>query len=117
MAVNDGFSPTRDPFPGIDTGIPSAPGSPGVTNQTAGPLVGSPVVSNPYASAQVPSNVPVQAVYAGDTSSMSDDLPVHPDALNGQQDAAAMLTTGAGGGRARVDSSGRYSWQQSPGGA
>ena len=63
-----------DPGPFYSTG---APGSPGITAQeTAGPVVGRPVVSVPFASSQVPENMPTVAVTSGDTSAMSSDAPV-----------------------------------------
>jgi hypothetical protein len=77
-----------------------APGSPGDTAaQTAGPVIGSPVVSVPFASSQLPANMPRLDVTAGDTSGMSSDQPVGDgfSTLSGVS-PAAMSTTGAGQG-------------------
>jgi cytochrome c1 len=118
VAVNDGIgNPVQDPFPGISAGADSsAPGSSGASaSQTSGPVVGSPVVSVPGASSQVPASRPTVTVTAGDTSGMSDDLPAHASQIM-PGPAPDYLSTGAGGGRARVDSSGRYPWQQPAGG-
>jgi hypothetical protein len=70
-------------------------GSVGVlATDTAGGVVGNPQVSLPLASSQVPSNRPTLAVTAGDTSSMSDDQPVHESFLIPSHSG----TTGIGGG-------------------
>jgi hypothetical protein len=76
-------------LPAEQMGLPTAqwystslPGSTGImASETAGGEVGSPVVSLPLASSQVPANMPRLPVAAGDTSGMSDDLAVHQSAL------------------------------------
>ena len=68
-----------DPPFGMLTGIAStgAPGMAGITAEMdAGGVVGTPIVSAPFASSQVPENMPRLPVTAGDTCSMSSDAPV-----------------------------------------
>jgi len=80
------------------TAAGSAGTNPGETN---GPVVGTPVVSPVYVSSQVPEGQPVKAVTAGDTSSFSDDNPVHYSALlGGGRVGNSPDETGAGRGRA-----------------
>lgn len=77
-----------------------APGSPGVTaGMTAGPVVGTPVVSVPGASSQLSESVPRLPVTSGDTSGMSSDAPVPAggDPLTGLSLGQVTLT-GAGSG-------------------
>jgi hypothetical protein len=86
-------------FPGI--GVPAGTGAPGGTgvsaSDTSGPVVGTPVVSNPYGSSQVPANMPRVAVHSGDTSGMADDSAAGVSAIApGPQDG--YLATGAGQG-------------------
>jgi hypothetical protein len=92
---------TDRPFglPG-DYASSGASGTAGVTAAaTAGSLVGSPAVSVPFASSQVPGNMPRVSVYGGDTSGFSDDLAAHASAVvAAPQDA--LLSTGAGDGAA-----------------
>ncbi len=60
------------------TGIAStgAPGSPSAGDAPeSGAVIGRPGVSVPYASSQVPANMPTVAVTVGDTSGMSADSP------------------------------------------
>src|SRR5258708_4841678 len=86
---------------GLDTGpyaSTGATGSAGITaSETAGGLLASPVVSTPYASAQIPANRPTVAVMAGDTCSSSADapVPVTGDPMTGLS-LAQVTTTGAG---------------------
>jgi hypothetical protein len=63
---------------------------------THGGLVGSPVVSVPFASSQVPESKPTLPVTAGDSSGMSDDLAVHESFLI----PSHADSTGIGGGHA-----------------
>jgi hypothetical protein len=86
-----------DAVPYASTG---AGGSPGDTAaQTGGPVIGSPVVSAPYGSSQLPANMPRLDVTAGDTSGMSSDQAVGDNfaELSGA-DRGAMSSTGAGAG-------------------
>lgn len=54
-----------------------AKGSMGITaEQTAGGVIGTPVVSVPGASSQLAESMPTVPVMAGDTSAMSSDAPV-----------------------------------------
>ena len=112
MAINDEIPPA---FPGLDTGIPSlAPGSPGVSaDETAGPLLASPVISVPGASSQLAESKPVLSVYAGDTSSFSDDEAAHASPI---MPGPVADYTSDGPQPTRADHWTRYSWQQSPGG-
>jgi hypothetical protein len=93
-----------DPPFSMSAGIAStgAPGSAGDTAaQTQGPVIGSPVVSIPGASSQVPANMPAVPVGAGDTSGMSSDQAVGDNFTAISGDAAAGLSaTGAGEGHA-----------------
>jgi hypothetical protein len=100
MAANDGEHAVTSNF-----GVPlpdgtGAPGTVGVSAAaTAGGLVGSPQVSVPFGSSQVPGNMPRVPVYGGDTSSFSDDLAAHASPIvAAPQDA--LLSTGAGDGAA-----------------
>lgn len=80
-----------------DYGSTGAPGSVGVTAAaTAGPVVGTPQVTSVWQSVQAapPPEVPV---HSGDTSSFSDDTPIHQSPLL-PSDPAAYLSTGAGMG-------------------
>ena len=86
-------------FPGLSAGTgSSAPGSQGDTaSETGGTEVGSPVVSVPGASSQVPASMPRVSVTSGDTSGMSSDQAVQASPITpGPVDA--YLTTGAGKG-------------------
>ncbi len=102
MARNDGIDGgwAAEIFPGIASpSSTGAPGSQGVSSSdTTGPVIGSPAVSVPGMSSQLPGGRPVLAVHAGDTSGMSDDLAAHASAIEpGPQ--AAYNDTGAGEGR------------------
>lgn len=79
-----------------------APGTVGVDpSATAGPVVGSPVVGAPYASSQVAENRPTMPVTSGDTSSFSDDNPIHGSVfLSGGHAGNSPDETGAGMGHA-----------------
>jgi hypothetical protein len=101
MAVNDQYRPGMTPF-GTSEAIAhtGAPGTPGITAaESAGPVVGTPVVSDGWASAQVPANLPTVEVLAGDSSGMSSDAPVPAggDPLTGLG-LDAIASTGAGSG-------------------
>jgi hypothetical protein len=111
MTANDGISgPVRDPFPGI--ALPSGTGAPGSeVPQGEGPVIGIPVVTDPGDSAQVPGELGRALVTAGDTT--QGDPAAHTAISEGGD---GYVSTGAGGGRARVDSGGRYDWQQPAGG-
>lgn len=88
-------------FPGsgsyASTGAPGGDGD--TAAETSGPVIGSPAVSTPYASSQIPGNMPHVDVTSGDTSGMSSDSPVgdHFSTLSGRP-AADYLNTGAGQG-------------------
>lgn len=107
----DGDQP-RDLF---GVALPDGTGAPGsqgvVASDKAGPVVGNPVVSAPYGSSQLPENRPRLDVTAGDTSSMSDDMPAHEDAIMAGP-VADYLSTGAGDGSA--DHWKRYPGQEKP---
>lgn len=81
------------------TGAPgSAVASPG---STQGAVIGSPVVSTPYASSQAAENMPRVPVTSGDTSGMSSDGPVPgTDPLTGLS-LGEICGTGADGARVR----------------
>jgi hypothetical protein len=77
-----------------------APGGQGDTAaETSGSVIGSPAVSTPYASSQIPGNMPHLDVTSGDTSGMSSDSPVGDNfsEISGRP-ASAFLSTGAGQG-------------------
>jgi hypothetical protein len=79
------------------TGLGGSQGD--MASQTEGPLVGSPVVSAPFGSSQLPVNTPRLPVLAGDTSAMSSDQAVGDNftTISGAaQDS--MTATGAGTG-------------------
>lgn len=117
MAINDGINnDIRPSFDGLSTGIPSAPGSPGLSaDETSGPAVGSPeMLISPQGSSQIPANLTRVTVTAGDTSGMSSDNPAAGSAIMPADED--YLSTGAGQGMSVVDNAGRYPWQQSPGG-
>lgn len=57
------------------------------------------MVTAQYGSSQVPANLPRVPVTVGDTSSMSDDMPVHASPIE-PGPAAGYLDTGAGRGDA-----------------
>jgi hypothetical protein len=101
MAVNDQYRPGQTPFGMSDAIADSgAPGTPGITAaQFAGGVVGTPVVSVPYASSQLAESRPTVGVMAGDTCSLSSDAPVPPggDPLTGLS-LAQVAETGAGSG-------------------
>ena len=81
----------------------TAPGSAGITAaENAGVVVGSPVVSSPFASVQVPGNMPRLDVLSGDTCAMSSDAPVPAggDPMSGLS-LAQVTQTGAGQGSPR----------------
>jgi hypothetical protein len=65
----------------------------------SGPVIASPAISTPYASSQIPANMPHVGVTAGDTSGMSSDNVVPPrgDPLTGLTQAQ-LTQTGAGMG-------------------
>jgi hypothetical protein len=89
--------PAFGAFPRPDT----TPGSPGVTaGESAGPVVGNPVVTAPFTSSQAPQ--PTVAVTAGDTSAFSDDRPIHDNTplLPGGTVGNSPDRTGAGEGKA-----------------
>ena len=90
-----------DPPFGLSSGIGStgAPGSSSLGDPGPhGPVVGSPQVSVPGASSQLPQNMPVVDVTAGDTAASSWDSPVPPiDPMTGLQ-ADSLLSTGSGSG-------------------
>jgi hypothetical protein len=89
-----------DSLPGIGI-FPRPDTTPGTTGLSAGtetgPVVGTPVVSTPGASSQVPANMPRATVTAGDTASASDDTPVHTGPLL-PGNPGEYLSTGAGDG-------------------
>lgn len=88
-------------FPGIDSGAQGryrSPGSPGDSpSESAGPVVGSPVISAPYGSSQLPANRPTLAVTSGDTSGMSSDQAAQASPIT-PGPASAFTDTGAGAG-------------------
>jgi hypothetical protein len=92
------------------TGAPGSPGEPDEAHQ--GSLIGSPVVSAPYGTSQLPANMPSVDVYQGDTSGFSDDNPVH-ESPTMPGPASAYLSTGAGQGHA--DAWPRHPWQSQAG--
>lgn len=97
-AVNEQYSnPAAQIVPGSydSTGAPGSPGD--SAGETSGPVVGSPVVSNPQASSQVPENMPRVSVTAGDTSGMSSDQAVQASPIT-PGPVAGYLSTGAGQG-------------------
>src|SRR2546429_664718 len=98
MAKNDGIgNDIADPFPGIRPWGNRPPGSAGdLASQSAGPVVGSPVVSAPYGSSQLPANRPALAVKSGDTSSMSSDQAAQSSPIS-PGPSSAYTDTGAGG--------------------
>ena len=74
-----------------------APGTEGITAaESAGPVVGSPVISAPFGSSQVPANMAHVDVVSGDTSAFSSDRPVNPGPLLPDWQGASV--TGAGSG-------------------
>lgn len=82
---------------------------------TSGAVIGSPVVSAPYGSSQLPANRPTVDVRSGDTSGFSDDTPVHTSPLlPGPLDD--YLGAAAGAQTSHVTHGQRYPWQ-SPDGA
>jgi len=90
------------PLPRDQMGLPttgwystSFEGSQGIlASETAGGEVGSPVVSAPFGSSQLPENRPRLLVTGGDTSGFSDDRPIHESFLT----PSHSDTTGIGGG-------------------
>jgi hypothetical protein len=78
-----------------------ASGSTGVTaGETAGGVVGTPVVSVPFATSQLPAMRPTIEVLSGDTSAFSSDNPINggplqPGPLSGP---GSYIDTGAGSG-------------------
>jgi hypothetical protein len=103
MAVNAQYS---DPPFGLggDYASTGAPGTPGSAAESAGgAVVGSPVVTvGPYASSQIPVNVPRIDVTQGDTCAMTSDAPVplSGDPMTGVS-LADITQTGAGQGSPR----------------
>ena len=99
MATNSQYSSPGPLFAGQRFDSTGAPGSPGLDpDSTTGEVVGTPVVSNPYGSSQLPGNRPTLAVDSGDTSGMSDDVPAHSSVIApGPQDQ--YMSTSAGTGR------------------
>jgi hypothetical protein len=88
-------------FPGPDPGAYYSTGldgssSPDVASATAGPVVGTPVVSSVYVSSQLPEGQVTLPVTSGDTSGFSDDQPVHASPL--LPGAAYAAETGIGHG-------------------
>ena len=96
---NDQYGPASKFFAAVPQGTGAAGSSTPDPESTAGPVIGNPVVSVPYASSQVPANMPQQAVTSGDTSGMSSDSPVPAsgDPLTGVS-LADVTQTGAGQG-------------------
>lgn len=99
MAVNSQYLPGETPF-GMSAAIAQtgAPGSQGVTAaESAGPVIGSPVVSVPFASSQLPGSRPTLDVVSGDTCSSSADAPVPAsgDPMTGLS-LAQVTQTGSG---------------------
>jgi hypothetical protein len=103
VAANDGEHPVTSLFGSDLPAGTGAEGTPGVTAaQSSGPVLGSPVVSNPFGSSQVAANLPTAQVVSGDTCSSSADGPVPPagDPLTGIS-LDAICSTGAGRGSLR----------------
>jgi hypothetical protein len=103
LAINSQYSDPGPLFGGAaDYANTGAPGSASpVTDEPSGSggggVIGNPVVSVPGASSQVAASMPVVPVTAGDTSSFSDDMPVHKSELF-PADPSAYMSTGAGMG-------------------
>lgn len=78
-------------------------GSPGIQDEPpgvgGGGVIAEAVVSAPFGSSQLPENVGHLPVTAGDTSAMSDDMPIHDSPL--LPGAAYASVTGIGGGHVR----------------
>jgi hypothetical protein len=104
-----GFT-SRLPGVDMDARLMTAPGTSGGTRDRGGP-VGDVTVRNTYSSAQQSGTA--VTVDQGDTSALSGED--SPNGLFG--DVAGYVSDGPAPGRAIVDSSGRYPWQQAPGGA
>jgi len=83
----------------------SAPGSAGDrAEESYGPVIGSPAVSAPYGSSQLPANRPEVPVRSGGTSGMSSDQSVQQSIfLPGGEHGSSPSETGAGRGRAQND--------------
>jgi hypothetical protein len=79
----------------------TAPGTVGIDPAaTDGPVVGTPVVSVPFASSQPAEGRPRLSVTSGDTSAFSDDQPVHDGTafMAGGDTPVGPAETGAGRG-------------------
>ena len=95
-----GAGPLAFPGGALDSGsLSNAQGSNGITAGPGGSVIGNPVVSNPFDSAQVPANLPTSTVYAGDSVSTSDGMAAHASGIDGTSDAGPYMDTGAGSGR------------------
>jgi hypothetical protein len=88
-------------MPGITNPMSTGLGgssSPDVAAATAGPVVGTPVVSSVYVSSQLPEGRPTLPVTSGDSSGFSDDRPIHESPL--LPGSAYAAETGIGHGHA-----------------
>ena len=97
MARYDSAGWPGSPLPGAGSGTDRAyapGGSDGVTPGHGGPVIGTPAVSSVGVSSQVPGGRPSQAVYSGDSASVSSGIAVPSGSLYGDD------STGAGSGSA-----------------
>lgn len=114
MAINDPIGPS---FPGLmDPCHSGAPGSQGADwHESAGPTVGSPIVSVVGVSSQLPEGRPTMSVESGDTSGMSDDQAAHQDVLMAGPASGNLSYTDTGAGHGvcvSASSHNRFDWQQ-----
>lgn len=85
----------------------TAPGSAGISPGRAGPVIGSPAVTAPHESAQLP--VPREDVHAGDTFSTSSGVPVPVSVFCPPGADVTGAGTGRGGHHAHPNGNGSAS--------